>query len=144
MTPETSNYPDFLLNCGAFSNQWYLLNRGQTKGVRGADCNVLPAWEHTRGDPNITVAIIDGGFDMSYPSIGRTGTFRDAFDACNGELQPSAASLLGAHGTPCAGLAVGCIDEKQPIGVAPDCSWMPIRHTFSLAPIIANTVYYFI
>ena len=63
------SHPDFLMPMVQsftptdyyYPEQWYLDNWGQTGGVSGIDINVEPAWDITKGDSNIIVAVIDPG-----------------------------------------------------------------------------------
>lgn len=58
-----------------FKLQWGLNNDGTFKvregifGVKGADINILPAWEITKGDKTIPMAVIDTGIDYSHPDL---------------------------------------------------------------------------
>ena len=115
--------------------QWHLdntgLHRGHSVGFRkGADARVRAAWEAARtlGDPSVTVAVIDDGFDLGHPDISgpakvvapwdftrRTDSPAPDFDAANW------------HGTACAGVAVGSADTAGIVGAAPHSTLMPIR-----------------
>lgn len=44
-------------------------DRGFPSGKAGADIDLFRAWEITKGTPNVIVAIIDGGVDISHPDI---------------------------------------------------------------------------
>lgn len=59
-----------------FLKQWALNNIGQSApfalpGTRGADMDILKAWETTKGDKNIVVAVLDTGVDYTHPSLKR-------------------------------------------------------------------------
>src|SRR5260221_6214292 len=61
-----------------FSNQWNFNNSGQTGGKAGADINLLKAWKTETGSPNVIVAVIDGGIDLTHPDLaGAFGTNDD-------------------------------------------------------------------
>jgi hypothetical protein len=68
--------PDFLVlnpaqslpNDTYFGDQWGLYNYGQA-GSAGIDINVLNAWQITSGDPNIKIADIDEGVDLTHPDL---------------------------------------------------------------------------
>lgn len=52
--------------------QWHLVNNGDlgnTKFIAGADIQVEKAWELTKGDPSIIVAVLDEGVDFSHPDL---------------------------------------------------------------------------
>jgi subtilisin family serine protease len=95
-----------------------------------ADISAEAAWEITRGSRDVVVAVIDDGFDITHPDLkDKVVHPRDFVD---GDTQPFPTRKRGEyHGTPCAGLAVGAENGKGIVGVAPGCSFLPIR--FDLA-----------
>jgi subtilisin family serine protease len=111
-----------------FPRQWHLLNVGQGGGLPGADCNAVAAWDHTWGRPEITLALIDDGFDLQHPDLSSPGKVRAPYDATQHDPNPSPETLKDNHGTACAGLAVAARGAGAAVGVAPDCTLMPIRH----------------
>lgn len=57
-----------------FLKQWALNNVGQSApfglpGTRGADMDILKAWETTKGSKKIVVAVIDTGVDYTHPNV---------------------------------------------------------------------------
>lgn len=53
-------------------DQWNLVNRGDlrpTKFVENADVQVEMAWELTKGDPSIIVAVLDEGVDVKHEDL---------------------------------------------------------------------------
>lgn len=52
-----------------FNNDWAICNYGQSingvKGIKDIDINVRSAWEITKGNENVKVAVIDSGVDSS-------------------------------------------------------------------------------
>jgi subtilisin family serine protease len=52
-----------------FSEQWNLLNTGQTGGIAGSDINIIPAWAMSSGSSNLVVAVIDTGVDYTHPDL---------------------------------------------------------------------------
>jgi subtilisin family serine protease len=50
--------------------QWHYRNYGLAPNyAAGADVNLFTAWEVTRGDPGVIVAVIDGGVDFRHPDL---------------------------------------------------------------------------
>ena len=61
-----------------FPQQWSLENTGQYAGPRqgyvDADIDAPAAWDVTAGSPDVIVAVIDSGIDLSHPEFARAGT----------------------------------------------------------------------
>lgn len=97
--------------------------------------NITEAWGVTHGDPAIVIAIVDDGFDLANPDLSggvcNPSDFTTAVPGPDG-LEPGDNSPLADaaahdfHGTPCAGLAIAR-GTSDVVGVAPGCSWMPVR-----------------
>ena len=82
------------------------------------------AWNITKGDPSIIVAVVDDGIDATHPIFGDR-----IVNAYNVFTQNSQLSTGEGHGTHTAGLAVGSLDylSKGAAGLAPNCKLMPIQ-----------------
>lgn len=103
--------------------------------------NAAAAWQATRGSADIVVAVIDDGYDLAHPDLDSAIVNPSDFaryadiDAPDGELVPADSSPLAVkelgdyHGTPCAALAIGR-GKRWVSGVAPGCSFMPVRTRF--------------
>jgi gliding motility-associated-like protein len=53
-----------------FGEQWHYFNTGQRSGwVPGVDIRLSEAWDVTRGDPRVIVAVVDGGIDYNHPDL---------------------------------------------------------------------------
>ncbi|WP_321282080.1 S8 family serine peptidase [Marinifilum fragile] len=52
-----------------YHNQWHYENLGQTGGTTGADINLRKAWELETGNPDVVVAVIDGGIDINHEDL---------------------------------------------------------------------------
>ncbi|HEX8456073.1 MAG TPA: S1/P1 nuclease [Pyrinomonadaceae bacterium] len=116
-------------------DQWHLRNRGFHRGTAigfsaGADARVTEAWERAQslGSPNVVVAVIDDGFDLSHPDL--TGDWKIVapkdFTRNSGSPVPDPLNE-DWHGTACAGVAVGNADGTGIAGAAPRSRLMPIR-----------------
>jgi subtilisin-like proprotein convertase family protein/subtilisin family serine protease len=123
-----------------FAKQWHLKNRGGVELLAGADVDSPGAWDITTGSRSVTVAIIDDGFDLEHPDLQGEGKIVAPMDFYfrrePTELNPNPEVLSDTspypegedyHGTPCAGVAVAELGRGEVVGVAPDCSLMPIR-----------------
>lgn len=81
-------------------------------------------WKISKGNPSVTVAVIDDGIDASHPM------FKDRIvNAYNVFTQNNTLSKGAGHGTHTAGLAVGSLDYQNQgaAGIAPDCMLMPVQ-----------------
>lgn len=52
-----------------FGDQWHHQNTGQGGGTVDADIDTPLAWDITRGNPNLVIAVLDNGFDVSHPDL---------------------------------------------------------------------------
>lgn len=114
-----------------FPKLWGLHNTGQVvNGVAGtadADIDAAEAWDITRGDPEVIMAVIDTGMDLNHPDLapnllpigGEDWDFADAAD-------PSPDDTAG-HGTHVCGTTAAVDNATGVIGVAPKCRIMPLR-----------------
>lgn len=124
-------------------DQWHLRNKGFHRGTAigfsaGADARVMEAWERAQslGSPNVVVAVIDDGFDLSHPDL--TGDWKIVapkdFTRNSGSPTPDPLNE-DWHGTACAGVAVGNADGTGIAGAAPRSRLMPIRWGRSLSDV---------
>jgi hypothetical protein len=53
-----------------FENQWHHLNDGETpRSLAGGDMRTTLAWDITKGNPEVTIAINDDGVDLRHDDI---------------------------------------------------------------------------
>ncbi len=109
-----------------FDQQWHLDNRDPATGVaRGIDLNVRAAWALTRGT-NVTVAVADGGVQVTHPDLGQTegAPHYDFFGDHPGEPMSDSDAV---HGTACAGIIAATGNNNLGVvGLAPEArlaSW---------------------
>lgn len=137
--------PNFILHNGLhftpndpmYNLQWSLKNTGssqQFSGTPGADMNVENAWNISMGNPNIKIAVIDEGVDLTHPDLA--ANLLQGFDCLTQTSNIGDGKNLGtarAHGTACAGIIAAISDTNQNatnigvIGVAPFCKIIPIN-----------------
>jgi subtilisin family serine protease len=116
-------------------DQWHLRNKGFHRGTRigfleGADARVMDAWERaqTLGSPNVIVAVIDDGFDLTHPDLTGDWKIVAPKDFTRNSTNPLPDPLnQDWHGTACAGVAIGNADGTGIAGAAPRSRLMPIR-----------------
>lgn len=116
-----------------FSTQWHLENLGGFGLTAGADVSATAAWDITRGDRNITIAVIDDGVDTSHPDFGSSGKIVAQRDFGQGDEDASPVFGNDNHGTACAGVAVADENGSGVVGLAPGCRLMPIRWSQSIS-----------
>lgn len=117
----------FVPNDPIYPQQWHLNNPGGAGGIAGADIKAERAWEITRGDPNVVIAILDDGVATDHQDFA-TGKFTNGWDFIGNDNDPRPARTVDNHGTSCAGLAAANSDNGIGVsGVAPDCRIMPLR-----------------
>ncbi|MEM1320386.1 MAG: S8 family serine peptidase [Bacteroidota bacterium] len=112
-----------------FSNQWHLHSQAGIELVAEASVEAPAAWDISRGDRQVVVAVIDDGFDLYHPDLQGDGN-KIVFpkDYIDGDTRPFPVRAHGDfHGTPCAGVAIGEENGSGIVGIAPQCSFMPIR-----------------
>ncbi len=93
------------------------------------------AWDIDTGDSNVSIAIIDSGFDLTHPDLVFTPntaanpTHFNAIEFIAGDPAPYDASSSGVfHGTACAGIAAASINNNRGVvGIAGGCRIMPVR-----------------
>jgi hypothetical protein len=117
-----------------FEQEWHLENKGYIPGDNypikaGADAKVIDAWKRlgNRGSSDITIAIVDNGFDLKHPDISDNIT--KPFDFWTNSNQFSADGFGFSHGTPCAGVALGRVNGTGMVGAAPNSKFMPLSGT---------------
>ena len=139
-TPVTPNDP-------FFEEQWALHNTGQTGGSNDADIDAIEACDIITGSPDITVAIIDTGIDLTHPDLknniwensdeipdngiddDNNGYVDDVqgYDFVNEDNDPYPLDHNG-HGTIMSGVIAAMADNEIGIsGITWNCKIMPVQ-----------------
>lgn len=116
-----------------FDQQWHLRSMEGPDLAQDASISACDAWEQLKepGDPKVVVAVLDDGFDLDHPDFRRKGKIVHPKDFVDGDARPFAETQYdNYHGTPCAGLAIADMNGEGVVGVAPNCSFMPVRISF--------------
>lgn len=110
-----------------YPQQWSLRNVGNNVPtnppgvIADADMDVDSAWNITKGDSNIVIAILDTGVDTTHPDL----RFVYGYDFAN---MDGNANDDGNHGTACAGIVAAIGNNTIGVsGVAYRCKIMPIK-----------------
>jgi len=118
-----------------FNWQYYLYNEGQEIGFPGpqgkdrADIKALEAWEETKGDEQVVIAVIDTGIDFDHPDLANTDEVEkissDGYDFVNDDNDPSDDE---GHGTFVSGLIAAKSNNGEGIaGVSWNCKILPLK-----------------
>jgi hypothetical protein len=117
-----------------FFKQWYLRNTGidpvsgSNWGLKeGADAKVVDAWNFlgNMGSPNVTISVVDDGFDLNHPDF--QGKIVAPIDFETGSRTTLLRRAEDTHGTNCAGVALAANNGSGIVGVAPNARFMPVR-----------------
>ncbi|HEY9647802.1 MAG TPA: S8 family serine peptidase, partial [Chroococcidiopsis sp.] len=110
-----------------YAKQWYLNHEGGPGLAPGSHISVEAAWEITRGVRSVVVAIADDGFDLQHPDFQGKGKVVAPKDFKGSDFLPTPDAFSDNHGTACAGVAIAEENAVGIVGVAPGCSFMPVR-----------------
>jgi hypothetical protein len=112
-------------NDALFANQWGLQR-----------INAPRAWPITKGDPNVVVAVLDQGVELGHPDLHLWPISYSTITHTND------GSAVGNHGTPCAGIISGRMDNGLgATGLAPECRVMAIATMFSDVQVAEGLFY---
>lgn len=120
---------DDLLN-----QEWHLQNAGFVPDANfrlksGADAKVIDAWRRlgNMGSTEVTVALIDNGFDITHPDL-RQKIYRP-YDLWNQSTNLVQGDARFTHGTPCASVALAASNGSGIVGSSPNARFMPVSGT---------------
>lgn len=83
------------------------------------------AWDSTRGDPNIKIAVVDSGVDAEHPDLAGRVDVANGFNLVDDTNDTS--DVIG-HGTHVAGIAAATADNALGVaGIADGCTILPVK-----------------
>ncbi len=124
--------PAFFPADGYFKRQWHLHANKRPQLIPEASVSAPAAWDVTRGNRSIVVAVVDDGFDLSHPDFQGAGKVVFPKDYVDGDANPFPEATQGDyHGTPCAGVAIAESNGRGVVGAAHGCAFMPVRFPLS-------------
>jgi len=98
----------------------------QFQMTAGADIKAAPAWDAVMGDPEVVIAILDSGVDMTHPDLAAK-VVSPGHDFANDDDD---ATDDHWHGTHVAGIAAADSDNAEGVaGVARNCKILPVKVT---------------
>ena len=104
----------------------------------------ITAWDVTQGDPNIIVAIVDDGFDLSHPEIKDRVYKPYNVISKNNQITylPEQYGIqLVDHGTHTSGTAIGQGNNNiGSLGIASKCKYMPVQVAFENGKMSTTSV----
>jgi len=129
--PNYLRYLTITPNDTLFSEQYALYNSGQVAGPPGspqgkerADIKATAAWEETKGDEKIIIAVLDTGVELTHPDI-KNKIQSSGYDYVNDDDE---AADDHWHGTHVAGIAAAEANNGEGIaGVAWNCYVLPVK-----------------
>jgi subtilisin family serine protease len=108
-----------------FPDQWNLTNNYTSPDI---DIDACEAWQYTKGNPEVIVAVIDEGIEQSHVDLNM---HINSYD-CKSGVSPS--QLYGRHGTNCAGIIGAHHNDIGVSGIAPLCRLMSISDPLQATP----------
>ncbi|HMQ91432.1 MAG TPA: S8 family serine peptidase, partial [Flavilitoribacter sp.] len=115
-------------------NEWHLENPGYVVDVnfklkKGADAKVMDAWRRlgNMGSGQVTVALIDNGFDLTHPDL-KDKVYKP-YDVWANSSSILQGDTRYTHGTPCASVAIAASNGQGIVGAAPAARFMPVSGT---------------
>ncbi|NEO39380.1 MAG: S8 family serine peptidase [Moorea sp. SIOASIH] len=110
-----------------YPKQWYLNHNGGAMLSIASHIHVEQAWDITRGDRSVVVAVTDDAIDINHPDFSGPGKIVAPRDFKDQDFLPIPTNSGESHGTACAGIAVAEENGQGIVGVAPKCALMPMR-----------------
>lgn len=105
------------------------------------------AWDTTKGDSNVIVAIVDNGFDLNHPEFKGKIVKPMNIPERNSHVFPIIEGDGSDHGTHVAATAIGLADNGSGVsGIAPECKFMPVQvataDSFMLSTSVIDGILY--
>lgn len=112
-----------------YRHQWHLQHDGGVSLRDGSHIDAERAWDLTRGERSVVVAVADDSVDLAHRDFLGPGKVVAAVDFKGQDFEPLPEAADDNHGTACAAVAVAEENGTGTVGAAPGCGLMPIRTT---------------
>lgn len=112
-----------------YRHQWHLQHAGGVSLRDGSHIDAERAWDLTRGERGVVVAVADDSVDLAHADFQGAGKIVHPVDFKGQDFVPLPEASDDNHGTACAAVAVAEENGAGTVGVAPGCALMPIRTT---------------
>ncbi|MBE9042646.1 S8 family serine peptidase, partial [Oscillatoriales cyanobacterium LEGE 11467] len=110
-----------------YPRQWYLHHTGGNQLASYSHISVEQAWDITRGDRSVVIAVTDDSVEIDHPDFQGPGQIVAPRDFKDKDFLPLPGRASDNHGTACAGVCVAEENGQGVVGVAPGCALMPVR-----------------
>ncbi|HJT31483.1 MAG TPA: Ig-like domain-containing protein [Pirellulales bacterium] len=134
---STTTFPQALPNDPLFREQWNLQNTGQTGGTKGADINVVPAWQQGYTGQGVVVGVVDSGVYHVHPDLAANYRPDLSYNFFNAQpdptpplgpllepFAPGATAGEDSHGTEVAGIIAASANNGIGVaGIAPNAQF---------------------
>jgi hypothetical protein len=114
-----------------FEHQWGLKNEGPGVlpwwAIAGIDIKAEDAWEITKGNPDIKIAILDERVQLDHPDLTENILHELVYEATQYPNLPPGPYWEDYRGTWWAGIIAAVDNDIGIIGVAPECKIVPVR-----------------
>ena len=127
---------DFLPNC-IDEPAW---NTNSLWNLQAINC--CDAWDITKGDSNIVVAVLDTGVDPNHVELPRV---LDGYDAMTGgktnvyyKVDANHSKYIKYHGTIVAGMIAAAQNGKYTSGISPNVTLLPISHNLESSETLSE------
>jgi subtilisin family serine protease len=126
-----------------FSYLWGLKNTGQsvngTSGTSGDDIHATEAWDITKGNSTIVIAVIDSGVDYNHPDLASNISSSLRYDFVNNDSYPMDANEHGTHVT--GTIAASGNNGMGVTGISWTATIMPLRAVDAFGTIsVSNNI----
>ena len=113
MVPDGGNPAvNYVPNDPRYNEQWHYNNTGQQSGTPDADIDLPEAWELTKGNSDVIVAVIDQGIEYLHTDLAANMWPTNGYNFVNN----NATIIPGNHGTHVAGTIAG--NTNNALGVS--------------------------